>query len=75
MRRRLARAKLLIAALLAAIVALDLCAMLFARYVVGWVAIPLQVAGAVMEIVQLAFGLHAILVSLNALTVISYQGR
>ncbi len=64
--------KLLIAGLLALILALDLAAMLSARFIVQWATMPLQVFGAVLGIVQLALGLHLILVALGSLGIISY---
>jgi multiple antibiotic resistance protein len=67
--------ELLIGELLLAILALDLCAMLFARVILRWGAMPLQVFGAVLGLVQLALGLHVILGALQALSVITYTGR
>ena len=66
-------AKLVIASLAVFMLVLDLCAMLFARVIVRWAAMPLQVFGAVVGIIQLALGLHVILIALNTLTVITYH--
>jgi multiple antibiotic resistance protein len=67
--------RLMIIGLLLLILALDLCAMLFARTVLRWAAMPLQVFGAVLGIVQLALGLHVMLAALKALDVITYHSR
>jgi len=67
--------KLVIIALLVLVLALDLCAMLFARVILRWVAMPLQVFGAVLGIIQLALGLHIILTALHNLAVIAYRSQ
>jgi multiple antibiotic resistance protein len=66
-------AKLVIIALLVLVLTLDLCAMLFARFILRWAAMPLQVFGAVLGIIQLALGLHIILAALHNLAVIAYR--
>jgi len=67
--------KLVVIALLVLVLALDLCAMLFARPILRWAAMPLQVFGAVLGIIQLALGLHIILTALHTLAVIAYRGQ
>jgi multiple antibiotic resistance protein len=67
--------KLVIIALLVLVLALDLCAMLFARQILRWAAMPLQVFGAVLGIIQLALGLHIILTALHTLAVIAYRSQ
>ena len=67
--------KLVIISLMMLVMALDLCAMLFARFILRWAAMPLQVFGAVLGIIQLALGLHIILNALHNLTVINYHAH
>ena len=67
--------KLIVAALLGLVLMLNLFVMLLARRILHWAAMPLQVLGAVLGVVQLALGLHLVLISLHMLGVISYAGR
>ncbi len=63
-------ARLMIYGQLAAIMALDLLAMLFARVILRWLSTPLQVLGTVLSIVQVALGLQIIISGLRSLGVI-----
>lgn len=61
--------KLTISLLLLAILLLDLIAMLYARTIVKWLALPLYVLGAVLGVIQVALGLNIILVNLSRIGV------
>jgi multiple antibiotic resistance protein len=60
---------LMIGALIALVLVLDLVAMLFARPVVKWLGMPLLVLGVVLGVIQVALGLNIILVNLSAIGV------
>ncbi len=57
--------KLTIGLLLLAILILDLIAMLYARAILKWLALPLYILGVVLGVIQVALGLNIILVNLS----------
>ncbi len=61
--------KATIGLLLLAILVLDLIAMWYARAILKWLALPLYILGAVLGVIQVALGLHIILVNLSRIGV------
>jgi multiple antibiotic resistance protein len=61
--------KLTISLLLLVILLLDLIAMLYARAILKWLALPLYILGAVLGVIQVALGLNIILVNLSRIGV------
>jgi multiple antibiotic resistance protein len=61
--------KLTIGLLLLVILLLDLIAMLYARAILKWLALPLYILGAVLGVIQVALGLNIILVNLSRIGV------
>jgi multiple antibiotic resistance protein len=61
--------KLTIGLLLLVILILDLIAMLYARAVLKWLALPLYILGVVLGVIQVALGLNIILVNLSRIGV------
>lgn len=68
------RGKLTIAALLLGLMVLNLLFMLYARPILRWLGMPLQILGVIIGVIQVALGLQIILVSLGALGVIGPGG-
>jgi multiple antibiotic resistance protein len=61
--------ELTIGLLLLVILLLDLLAMLYARAILKWLALPLYLLGAVLGVVQVALGLNVILMNLSRIGV------
>ena len=61
--------KLTIGLLLLVILILDLIAMLYARAILKWLALPLYILGVVLGVIQVALGLNIILVNLSRIGV------
>jgi len=61
--------KLTIGLLLLVILILDLIAMLYARAILKWLALPLYILGVVLGVVQVALGLNIILANLSRIGV------
>ena len=61
--------KATIGLLLLVILLLDLIAMLYARAILKWLALPLYILGVVLGVIQVALGLNIILVNLSRIGV------
>jgi multiple antibiotic resistance protein len=61
--------KVTIGLLLLVILILDLIAMLYARVILKWLALPLHILGAVLGVIQVALGLNIMLVNLSRIGV------
>ncbi len=61
--------KAIIGLLLLVILLLDLIAMLYARAILKWLALPLQILGVVLGVIQVAIGLNVMLVNLGRIGV------
>ena len=61
--------KVTIGLLLLVILILDLIAMLYARAILKWLALPLYILGVVLGVIQVALGLNIILVNLSRIGV------
>ncbi|MGH8610109.1 MAG: MarC family protein [Gammaproteobacteria bacterium] len=68
------RGKLTIAALLVGLMVLNLLFMLYARPILHWLGMPLQIFGVIIGVIQVALGLQIILVNLGALGIIGPGG-
>ncbi|MFH0341004.1 MAG: MarC family protein [Chromatiales bacterium] len=68
------RGKLTIAAVLLGVMLLNLLFMLYARPILRWLGMPLQIFGVIIGVIQVALALQIILVNLGALGVIGPGG-
>jgi len=68
------RGKLTIAGLLLGLMVLNLLFMLYARPILRWLGMPLQIFGVIIGVIQVALGLQIILVNLGALGIIGPGG-